>query len=141
MNENDKKEVALFRFSVISDIVSTKTLDHGEQAQIIREKCSRRWMIPFSEKTHIGRSCILRWLRLYRQNNGKIESLYPMQRSDIGKPRALDEETCLNITRLRKELPTSTVPFLINELKSRRLVTPGIDLKPTTIYRFLHQEG
>ncbi len=141
MEKNGKKEVALFRFSVISDIVSTKTLDYGEQAQIIREKCARRWMIPFSEKTHIGRSCILRWLRLYKQSNGKIESLYPKQRSDIGKSRALDEETCLNIIRLRKEIPTSTVPYLIKEMEKRKLVTTGTNLKPTTIYRFLNQEG
>jgi hypothetical protein len=58
MREDQKKDVALFRYSIISELVNAKDLVWGEQERIIREKSSRKWAIPHSEKTSIGRTCI-----------------------------------------------------------------------------------
>ncbi len=141
MTEDEKIDVALFRHSIISDFVNAKDLDWGEQERLIREKCSKKWSIPHSEKTSIGRSCILNWVRVYKESNGDIKSLYPAQRSDRGKSRSLDEDTCLSLIGLRKELPAATVPLLIDRMQNRNLVTAGIDLYPKTVYRFLNQQG
>lgn len=140
MTEKEKMDVALFRYSVISEIVNVVNLDYGKQEEIIREKCSRKWIIPNSEKTRISRSCILRWLRLYRNTTNNIQSLYPQERSDKGHPRALDKETCLSLIELRKEMPDVTVKHLISAMEERKLVTTGIDLKPSTVYKFLNQQ-
>ena len=67
MKEDQKKDVALFRYSIISDLVNAKDLDWGEQERLIREKCSRKWSIPYSEKTSLGRTCIVSWVKAYRQ--------------------------------------------------------------------------
>jgi hypothetical protein len=96
MTEEQKKQVATFRFGVIHELVNTKELCRGERERLIREKCERRWSIPFSNKTRIGRTTILRWLRLYKAGNGKIESLLTSGRSDRGASRSMDEETCLS---------------------------------------------
>jgi len=61
MREDQKKDVALFRYSIISELVNAKDLGWGEQERLIREKSSRKWAIPHSEKTSIGRTCILNW--------------------------------------------------------------------------------
>jgi len=140
MTEKTKMDVALFRYSVISDIVNVSNLDFGRQEEIIREKCSRKWIIPNSEKTRICRSSILRWLTLYRKSNNDINSLYPQDRNDRGKPRSLDEETSLSLIKLRKEMPDATVKYLIDQMIERRLVTPGVELKASTVYRFLSQQ-
>ena len=141
MTEDEKKQIAAFRFGVIGDLVTASTLEPGEQERLIREKCARKWQIPFSAKTRISRSTVLRWMRLYKNSNGKLESLYPSDRSDQGRSRALDEETCLALIRLRKELPKATIAHLIDRMNQRRLVTPGIRLSPSTVYRFLHQQN
>ena len=138
MDEEKKKEVAVFRFAVIHDLVNGIYLDHGEQERLIREKCDRKWPIPHSTKTRISRSTILRWVRLYKAGNGKLESLYPGKRSDCGKSRALDEEMALSLIRTREELPKATVPRLVEEMKHRGMITPGRDLPLSTAYRFLH---
>ena len=39
MDEDQKKDVAIFRFGVISDFVSGVHLERGEQEQFLREKC------------------------------------------------------------------------------------------------------
>lgn len=138
MTEDDKKQVAAFRFGLICDLVNGVDLDSGQQERLIREKCARKWQIPFSEKTRIGRSTILRWVRLYRQSNGKLECLYPRDRCDQGESRAIDEDACLALIEIRKQLPKATVKCLIREMEKRRLVHEG-QLKRSTVYRFLHR--
>jgi len=139
MTEDQKKRVAVFRFGVIHDLINGNDVNQGPQEALIRQKSARRWDIPCSEKTRIGRSTILRWLHLYRQSNDKIESLYPAERSDRGESRAMDEETILSLVRLRQEMPTATAPVLIKTMEARGLVAPGTELNLSTVYRFLHQ--
>ena len=88
MTEDQKQQTAVFRFGVIADLVSGN-LDPGDQERLILEKSHRKWSIPFSTKTRISRSTILRWIRLYRNSNGNLRSLYPKERSDRGKSRAV----------------------------------------------------
>ncbi|MBM4325198.1 MAG: transposase family protein [Deltaproteobacteria bacterium] len=107
----------------------------------MKDKCGRKWDIPFSDRTRISRSAILRWIRLYQDGGGQLESLYPKDRSDVGKSRAIDEETGLNLIHLRRELPNTTVPVLIRTMEERGLLLPGKDLKQTTVYRFLHNQN
>ena len=129
MTEDQKKDVALFRYSIISELVNAKDLDWGEQERLIRDKCARKWSIPYSEKTSIGRTCIFNWVKAYKDSNGDIRSLYPQDRSDKGKSRAMDEDTCLSLLSLRKRMPKATVPILIEQMDEQNMVTPGTELK------------
>jgi len=138
MDDEKKQQIATFRFGVIHDLVGHIELEPGEQERLIREKCGRKWVIPFSEKTYISRSTILRWVRLYKDSGGRLESLCSRDRSDQGVSRAMDQETSLALMRLRKELPKATVPRLISEMNKRGSVSPGVTLNPSTLYRFLH---
>jgi len=141
MKEDQKKDVALFRYSIISELVNAKDLVWGEQERLIREKSSRKWAIPHSEKTSIGRTCILNWVKAYKDSNGDIRSLHPHDRSDKGESRAMDEDTGLGLLSLRKEMPKVTIPVLLEQMEARNLITPGTELKPSTVYRFLNQKG
>jgi transposase InsO family protein len=139
MTEDQKMQVAVFRFGVISDFVTGNQMGRTEKSRLIREKCARKWQIPFSEKTRISRGTILRWIRVYRTGNNDLKSLFPKDRIDQGKHRVMDEETCLALMELRKNLPDATVPRLIEEMEKQKRVTPGITLNNSTVYRFLHQ--
>lgn len=138
MTEEQKKEVAAFRFGVIHELVNRTDLSHGEQERLIRDKCARRWSIPFSDRTRIGRTTILRWIRLYKVGNGRIESLFTSGRSDRGTSRSLDEETILSLIGLRRELPRSTIPALISKMQE---INPEVRLSPSSVYRLLKREG
>jgi transposase InsO family protein len=141
MDEEQKREVAIFRFGVIHDFVFGVELPRGEQERLLREKCNRKWQIPFSQKTRLTRGTILRWVRMYQDGNSKLEALYPRSRSDQGKSRAMDEETELAMIALRKSMPKANVPFLIEEMNRRGLVRAGVTLSSTTVYRSLHKHG
>jgi transposase InsO family protein len=139
MTENEKQRVGIFRFSVIHEFVGGAALSRTERKQLLKEKCARKWDIPCSNKSRISRGAILRWIRLYTESGGRLESLYPKDRSDNGKSRAIDEETGLNLIHLRQEMPDATVPVLIRMMRERDLSDK--DLRPTTVYRFLHHHN
>ena len=51
MIEDEKMQVAVFRFSVISDFIHSPSMSRQEKSRLLQQKCSRKWQIPFSEKT------------------------------------------------------------------------------------------
>ena len=51
MIEDEKMQVAVFRFAVISDFVTAAQMSRAEKRRLMRDKCARKWQIPFSEKT------------------------------------------------------------------------------------------
>lgn len=140
MTEDEKKQVAVFRFSVISDFVNTSCLSQSQKNRLMKDKCARKWQIPFSEKTRISKGTIFRWIRLYKDSNSDLTSLYPKDRSDQGKSRSMDEDTCLALIELRLQIPEATVPYLIEQMHIQKRMTPGIVLNNSTVYRFLHQK-
>jgi len=141
MKEEEKKQIAVFRYGVIHEFVSGIELSYGEQERLLNEKSDRKWMIPCSPRTRISRSCIRSWIRRYQEGNHNLESLYPVPRNDRGRSRAMDEDTCLSLISLRKDMPKATVPMLMEKMEERDLITPGIILNQSTVYRFLNSNG
>ena len=139
MTENKNETIAVFRFGVIHEFIGGAVLSSDEKRRLIREKCARKWIIPYSNRTRIGENTIYRWIRRYRKSGDKIESLYPITRNDRGKPRALTGEAIADIVNARKERPHVPVKILLADLKRRQLVPETTGL--TTIYRVLHQTG
>lgn len=140
MNEEQKQKVATFRFSIIGEMVNSR-LEAGELQRLIREKACRKWEIPFSARTHISPSTIRRWIRAWRRSGGKLQSLYPDDRNDRDKSRAIDNETAQNLIALRQQMPKAPVHVLIEEAVKKQLVSAGVRLYRTTVYRFLHRHG
>lgn len=141
MTEDEKMQVAVFRFGVISDFVIGAQMSRGEKRRLMRDKSARKWQIPFSEKTCLSMGTISRWCRLYKDSNGDLKSLQPKDRCDQGNSRAMDEETCLSLIELKLETPTLTVPQLIEQINRQNRLGPGIVLNNSTVYRFLHQQN
>jgi len=123
MTEDEKMQVAVFRFSVIGDFVNGSQMTRAQKRHLLQEKCARKW----------------NWIRLYNAGNGNLKSLYPDSRSDKGKSRSMDEDTCCAIIQLRREMPDATAAHLIAAMTKRRLIPDGIELSLSNVYRLLHQ--
>lgn len=141
MDEDLKKQIAVFRYGVIADFVGGVTLPRGEKRKQMQEKCARKWTIPGSTRTRIGMSTLKEWISRYTASGKRLESLYPTEREDKGKSRALDDETAAGIVALRKELPHATIPVLLRTAGERRIIPPGTTLAHSTLYRFLQARG
>jgi transposase InsO family protein len=141
MNDEQKKQVAIFRFGVISDFVSPTRLAWGERARLIKHKCERSWQIPFSQRTRLSPATIRSWIRAYEKSGQQLESLYPHSRSDRGQARALDQETTLALIGLRKEMAVAPVHTLIRTAHQRGIVDSEQYLAESTVWRLLKREG
>ena len=53
MNEEKNQTIAAFRFGVIHEFVGGACLTRTEKSRLMQEKCSRKWVIPYSVRTRI----------------------------------------------------------------------------------------
>jgi hypothetical protein len=127
MDEQQQKDVAVFRLGVISDFVTRNAMDRGEQERLLTEKCEQSWQIPHSNRSRLARSTILGGIKAYRQGGGRLESLYPGSRHDRGVSRIIDEETGGLIARLRAGCPNA--PAHIDQRAENESSSPGIGLE------------
>ncbi len=141
MNDEQKKQVAIFRFGVISDFVSPTRLGWGERQRLLKQKCERSWQIPFSNRTRLAPATVRSWIRAYEKNGQQIESLYPQSRTDRGQARALDQETTLALIGLRRQMPTTPVHTLIRTAQQRGIVDAEQYLAQSTVWRLFKREG
>jgi putative transposase len=123
MDQEKKEKIALFRFGVISRLLWVKEEERQQEA-LLREITSTAWEIPFSNRTALGRSTVLEWLKKYRDSGGRIERLEPQQRSDKGKARSLDEETEQTLVGLKTELKGVSLPVILRVARERKLLPP-----------------
>lgn len=141
MDEEKKKQIAVFRFGVIADFVTGATLSRGEKERLLVDKCARKWNIPYSNRTSIGRSTIRDWIANYQDGGNRLEALYPNDRTDKGKSRSIDEQTSGNLICLRGQMPNATIGALIETMTQRSLISPGTRLNASNVWRFLHSHN
>jgi transposase InsO family protein len=141
MQQEQREEIARFRFGVISDLVGGLRLEPGDAAELIRRKSLQRYNIPFSHRTRISEPTIRRWVRLYEREGQRLEALSPSQRADRGKSRRVDDETVAALIRLKTAKPAMPVVELLREMTQKSLVSPGTILCPSTAYRILKAQG
>ena len=134
MDEEQKKRIAVFRFGAIADLVGGVKLERGEQEQRIKDKCDQKWVIPYSGRSRLTRTTLRRWIKQY---DGRLESLYPEDRSDTGQSRVLSDETLLALLEARRIFPKAPVRRLIEQLEQ----AGWGKLSPSTAYRFLRDRG
>jgi len=79
MDEKQKKEVAVFRYSVISELVYWRPTGFKRLSDAIHRKAQQQWNIPYSDRCTVSVSTIGRWLNAYLVNKD-IKALYPQNR-------------------------------------------------------------
>ncbi|MFZ6031429.1 MAG: DDE-type integrase/transposase/recombinase [Chloroflexota bacterium] len=141
MDQEQREEVARFRFGIISDLVGAIRLEPGETAELIRGKSEQRYNIPYSNRTRISIPTIRRWIQRYEAGGRKLSALYPANRADKGKSRQVDDETAAALVRLKKTKPSVPVIRLLREMEEKSLITPGTTLCQSTAYRILKNHG
>lgn len=141
MTVNDKNlAIATFRFGVISDFVTGVHLNYGDRANLLKEKASRKYKIPFSNNSNLSVSTIKKWILDYKKAGNRLEGLMPASRKDKGKYKTLDSSIQMAIREIKEKKPHLTGIALIGELQHRKYIGVTESLNLTVLYRFLKQE-
>ncbi|KAF0161069.1 MAG: integrase catalytic subunit [Rhodocyclaceae bacterium] len=142
MDQELRKNISLFRFTIISPLVHRKGMSRGEQEALLRDIMARAWEIPGSPRSSIARSTVLRWVALYERGGRRIEALEPQPRKDRGTSRALGVELEAALVTLRKEHPAVSLPVFVKLARSRKILDAA-DKGPSkdSLYRLFKRHG
>jgi len=133
MPEDRKEQVALFRYSVISEAVSDR-LSHPERGLVVRALATKPWVTPEGDERFISRTTIDRWVGAYRRYG--LSGLEPEPRSDKGHGRA-NPELMAEAVRLRRQVPARSAAQ-IAEIIAR---AHGVRLAERTLREHLARSG
>lgn len=138
MDESLREQIALFRYGVISELVS-RPLAPGEKNRLLLRISEQQWTIPGTRRRTIARETARDWVAQYEAMG--LDGLKPRQRSDKGTSRALPEAVQDLLLRLRRERPKASVGSLIRALRLSGQVEADLRLTPSTVYRLLAAHG
>lgn len=138
MEETLREQIALFRFGVISELVS-RPLALGEKERLLQAITSRKWQIPGTSRDTIGRTTASDWVSQYQAMG--LDGLKPRPRSDQGMSRAIPEPVQELLLQLRRERPAATVESLVRAARLSGQVNAEVPLVPSTVHRLFTAHG
>jgi putative transposase len=133
MDETQREQIALFRYGVISELVS-RPLAPREKEKLLAAIAAKAWVLPGSRRTQIGRTTVRDWIVLYQRHG--FDGLKPGQRADVGKPRAIPEPAQELLLALHAERPGASIDSLIRAVQLSGRVEPTLRLSRSSVHRF-----
>lgn len=133
-----REQVALFRYSLISPVVSRQTpMTPGELGAFLREVSTRDYDIPGSTQTSVSVRTLERYLAAYRK--GGYDALKPKVRQDKGLTK-LSTQVLQRASELRRARPERSVEQIILLLEAEGIAQAGT-VAASTLARHLRQAG
>ena len=133
MDEETREQVALHRYGVIAEALSTH-LTKAERGVIVRRAAERTHTHPDGSHRRYSRGTLDRWIRAWR--SGGLDALKPDPRADAGAVRAhpeLIEEVC----QLRLERPSRSAAQIARMIYYHH----NIRVAPRTVSAQLRRRG
>lgn len=134
MDEKLREKIAIFRYGVISELVSCP-LAPGEKERLLGQIASKEWEIPGTSRRRVGRSTARDWMAQYQ--SWGWEGLKPARRRDAGSSRSLSEEVQDLLVELCTESPGASVESLIRAARLSGKVDAKTRMPRSTVYRLL----
>lgn len=135
MTEEKKKAIALFRYGIISPIV-TRQIDSDEYGRYFRNISQREFEYIDGRMIKLSETTARRWLKKY-QSVG-FDGLKPNGRSDVGKSRKLDSEVKHLVEYYVKEYPRLPSTQIYSRLIEDGTIKSN-DVSLSTITRFVNK--
>lgn len=133
MDEELRREIALFRFSLIAPILND-TYPNETVKSYLEEICAKSYETPLGLKKEYAPPTIKEWLRLYKTKG--IDGLYPKNRKDKGDSRKLKSEVKQIVINLKKANPVRTAKSIYEEIIVTTKIKPS-EVSLSTIQRYV----
>jgi len=117
MEKDIRERIALKRYQIISPVLAEPA---RAQNEYFRKQAKREHDFPRYGRRKVGLSTMKSWLKKYRKRG--FEGLKPKNRSDIGRPKRLDEETLKAIEVKCKAFSYWSVQKLYEDLRDQGLL-------------------
>ena len=129
--------VALFRLSVLGQLVSRQNLARGELKAIVKELALKHYDIPGSRHTLLSEKTIEAWYYAWKKHG--IDALEPKRRIDRGCSK-IPEALQVELIKAKQENPKRSINNLLKLIKLQQLQGAN-DLSRSSVYRLLLSRG
>ena len=137
MKHDDKQAIALWRLGVLGPLTSAR-LTHGDRRHYLDEAAARTQERPNGSRVQLSARTIEAWYYAYRR--GGFQALFPRDREDRGRSRAICAEVAEMILRVKRERPRRSIRRIIRMLERARIVRAG-ELHRSSVHRLLVAHG
>ena len=135
MNEKQKQDIALMRYSIISPLI-TETAREKSLAAFFRQAAEKKHPHPDGSMRLYAAPTIEKWYRAYKHHG--FDGLLPCGRSDAGTSRKIDEDTAMHIRYLKETYPRMSAASIYRQLQSDGIIAFG-QLSESTVCRYVRQ--
>lgn len=136
MEQQKRHDIALMKYSAIAPVISGLPAQYQSFSEYFREVSERGILHPDGALRHYAPTTISKWYELYIKNG--FDSLQPAGRSDVGKPRKLDDALQEQIIYLKEHYPRMSAAAIYKQLKDNGSICRG-ELSESTVLRFLNR--
>jgi len=117
MDKDIREKIALKRYQIISPVLAEPA---RAQNDYFRMQAGKEHDFPRYGPRKVSVSTMKSWLREYRK--GGFDALKPKARSDVGRPKKLDEHTLKAIEIKCKAFPYYSIQKLYEQLRDQELL-------------------
>jgi len=137
MTHDDKQAIALWRLGVLGPLTSAR-LEHGDRRRYFEEAAARIQERPDGTRVQLSARTIEAWY--YAYGHGGFHALFPHDRADRARSRAIPAEVAEQILRVKRERPRRSIRRIIRMLERAGVVRGGA-LHRSTVHRLLAAHG
>jgi transposase InsO family protein len=137
MDDESKKEIALWRVAVLGPLISAR-LEHGDRRALLEAAAARTHQRPDGRHVRVSARTLESWWYAYR--HGGLAALMPQRRADRGHSRAISAQTGALVLAVKAENPRRSIRRLIRVLERAGKVRRGA-LARSSVHRLLRAHG
>ncbi len=138
MDEGLRREIGLFRYGAIADLVHDEP-DGPKLYARIREKARQEYRIPGTLRTRVAVGTMRDWLKAYRE--GGFDALVPRGRGDAGQSRTIPPQVADVLLTVKDEHRDYSVRMVIDAARATAAVPADVVLAASTVHRLLSRHG
>lgn len=131
--------LALFRYSVIAELVERDDFAAGERSALVAELAARTHYRPGRGARRLSRRTLYNWLAAWRRDG--MDGLLPRIRRDRGVSRVLSDELLQRAVELRKEQPERWTSTLLDILRLEGRIDDTTAPHRATLDRWMRARG
>ena len=135
LDQEKIQEVALMRYSAIVPLITGLQDDYSSLADFFRDVSKKGVMAPDGTIKHYAPATMKKWYQNYKQDG--FNSLLPTGRSDIGKPRKIDDELQEQIRYLKNNYPRMSAAAIFRQLHDSGSIVSE-ELSESSVNRYIN---
>lgn len=134
MEQEKMQAVALMRYSAIAPLITGLQEDYPSRDAFFRDVSVKGITAPDGSIKHYAPGTIEKWYYSYKESG--FDGLLPSGRSDLGKPRKLDDALREQIRYLKSNYPRMSAAAIFRQLRENGSITHG-EVSESTVTRYL----